>query len=131
MTTTIRKEFRFEAAHQLPFHDGKCARLHGHSWKLTVELEGEVLVLDGPKRGMLADFGEVKSAVQPFVDAYLDHHHLNVSTPLESPTSEAIAAWVFEALETEVLPQHLRRLLKAVEIDETCTSKCRVERGQR
>jgi 6-pyruvoyltetrahydropterin/6-carboxytetrahydropterin synthase len=40
----LAKEFRFEAAHQLPYHDGKCARLHGHSWHGVVYVAGDTLV---------------------------------------------------------------------------------------
>ncbi len=41
----LKKTFPFEAAHQLKYHDGKCARLHGHSFKLTVVVAGEVRAL--------------------------------------------------------------------------------------
>ena len=48
----LEKEFSFEASHQLPLHDGKCARLHGHSWKGRIIIEGEELATTGPKSGM-------------------------------------------------------------------------------
>lgn len=115
---TLKKEFRFEAAHKLPFHDGQCARLHGHSWKMRVVLEGHSLCQIGAKAGMLQDFSEVSKVVKPFVEDYLDHHYLNETTPLVNPTSEALACWVFEQLRPR-LP-----LLVSVEIDETCTSSC-------
>ena len=118
---TITKEFKFEASHQLPHHDGKCKRLHGHSWRGRVVLKGKSLQSSGPKQGMLQDFGEVSKMLTPFVDAVLDHHHLNDTLGLTNPTSEEVARYVFAQLKPH-LP-----LLAAVEIDETCTSSCRYE----
>jgi 6-pyruvoyltetrahydropterin/6-carboxytetrahydropterin synthase len=118
---TIIKEFTFEAAHQLPHHDGKCRRLHGHSWRGRVVLCGQETQKSGPKSGMVQDFSDVKRVLTPLVDGWLDHHHLNETLPFESPTSEEVARWVFQQLKPS-LP-----LLVAVEIDETCTSSCRYE----
>jgi len=115
----LGKEFRFEAAHQLPYHDGKCARLHGHSWRGVVYVSGTGLNKSGSKAGMVIDYSDIKSYLKPLVDDYLDHHYLNKSTGLESPTSEEIAKWIFEQLEQAGLPG-----LVAIRIDETCTSTC-------
>lgn len=119
---TLTKEFRFEAAHKLPLHDGKCKNLHGHSWKMRVILQGEALYQQGSKAGMLRDFGDVSELVKPIVEVYLDHHYLNESTQLENPTSEELAQWIFNRLRPL-----MGELLKAVEVDETCTSSCRYE----
>lgn len=120
---TLSKSFRFEASHQLPAHDGKCARLHGHSWIGRVYVRGSELQASGPKAGMLLDFGDLKAIVNPLVDAYLDHHHLNDTTGLENPTSEELARWIYQRLKPQ-LPE-----LVAIEIEETCTSSCRYEPG--
>jgi len=113
----IYKEFRFEAAHKLPHHDGKCRRLHGHSWTGRVYVKGNKLIEDGSKQGMLLDFDDIKKYLQPILTDFLDHHYLNETTGLLNPTSEAIAKWVFEKLEASSLPG-----LYSVEIQETCTS---------
>ena len=115
---TLRKKFSFEAAHFLPQHDGKCRRLHGHSWVGWVEVVGEELKSEGSQAGMVVDFACLSSMVKPMVDEYLDHHCLNESLPLESPTSEAVAKWVFDHLQAVGLE------LSAVTIEETCTSVC-------
>ena len=116
---TLKKEFRFEAAHKLPAHDGKCQRLHGHSWRMQVVLQGDRLVTAGPKQGMLKDYGDVSAAVKPLIEQCLDHHYLNETIPsIENPTSENIAKWVFEQLQP-IIPE-----LVAVTIFETCTSEC-------
>ncbi|NBD15650.1 MAG: 6-carboxytetrahydropterin synthase QueD [Cyanobacteria bacterium] len=116
----IYKEFSFEAAHQLFHHDGKCRRLHGHSWVGKIYVKGQHLIQDGPKQGMLMDYGDIKKYIQPLLDNYLDHYFLNETTGLLNPTSEEIAKWIFEQLEAAGLPN-----LYAVEIQETCTSGCR------
>ena len=121
MRFTLSKDFRFEASHQLHAHDGKCARLHGHSWVGRVVVAGPDLVTEGPKTGMLLDYADLKAAVQPLLDQYLDHWHLNDTLALAAPTSEAVACWLYERLRA-VLPT-----LVAVEIEETCTSRCRYE----
>jgi 6-pyruvoyltetrahydropterin/6-carboxytetrahydropterin synthase len=114
----LEKKFRFEASHQLPQHDGKCRRLHGHSWVGTLILEGDDtdLVVGGPKSGMLVDFGDVSRLLSDVLDRYLDHHHLNDTTRLENPTSELLAWWIYQRMKPR-LP-----LLRCVRIEETCTS---------
>ncbi len=113
----ISKEFRFEAAHKLPHHDGKCQRLHGHSWIGRVYIKGNKLHETGTKQGMIIDYGDIKTYLKPLLENYLDHHYLNETTGLLNPTSEAIAKWIFERLEEQGLPG-----LYSVEIRETCTS---------
>ncbi|TAE29289.1 MAG: 6-carboxytetrahydropterin synthase [Candidatus Kapaibacterium sp.] len=70
MNTRIAKEFHWEMAHRLPFHTGGCQNVHGHSYKLWVELEGET-----DTNGMVLDYLDLKRAVAPLVDA-LDHSFL-------------------------------------------------------
>lgn len=115
---TLEKEFRFEASHRLPLHDGKCQRLHGHSWAGKVILQGDELQASGPQSGMLQDFGRVSAALKPLLEEKLDHWHLNETTGLSNPTSEELARWVFNHLKP------LLHLLVAVRIEETCTSAC-------
>ncbi len=116
---TIYKEFRFEAAHRLPHHDGKCRRLHGHSWVGRVYVKGDRLIDTGPKSGMVMDFHDLKAYLTPLLENYLDHHYLNKTTGLENPTSEALARWIYGYFARLGLPG-----LDAVEIRETCTSGC-------
>jgi 6-pyruvoyltetrahydropterin/6-carboxytetrahydropterin synthase len=66
----VRKQFRFEASHQVRNDEGRCSRLHGHSWTLTVAVEGAV----SAKSGMVINFFDIKAAVQPMIDL-LDHQH--------------------------------------------------------
>lgn len=119
MGWVLTKAFRFEAAHHLPAHDGKCARVHGHSWVGEIEVRGDSLITEGPKRGMVIDYGDLAAAVQGIVENWLDHHDLNRTTGLRDPTSEALAQWVYDRL------RPVLRGLVAVTIHETCTARCR------
>lgn len=114
----LEKTFCFEASHQLLNHDGKCQRLHGHSWTGALIVEGSDLIQSGPKGGMLIDFVDLSAVIKPLVETCLDHWHLNDSTGLENPTSEELARWIYNKV-SPLLP-----LLVAVRIEETCTSAC-------
>jgi 6-pyruvoyltetrahydropterin/6-carboxytetrahydropterin synthase len=118
MVYTLEKTITFEASHQLINHDGKCARLHGHSWKAIVICSGNSLIDTGPKQNMLIDYSEIKKQVKYLLENYLDHHHLNYTLQTDSPTSEYVAKWLFTNLKIK-LP-----LLKEIVVYETCTSKC-------
>lgn len=115
MVVRLSKMFRFEAAHDLPtFPDGhKCRRLHGHSFRFEVVVEGEV----DPKKGYLIDYADIKAAADPLVKR-LDHYYLNEIEGLHNPTSEVLAKWLWERLKP-TLP-----LLSAIIVYETCTSTC-------
>ncbi len=91
----IRKSFTFEAAHVLPHHPGKCARLHGHSYRLDVAIEGS-LHAEGPAAGMVEDFDSVTRVVKEAVIAELDHRSLNEL--IGNPTAELIAIWIWKRL---------------------------------
>jgi len=92
---------------QLENHDGKCARLHGHSWIGRIVCEGDKLQESGPKKNMLIDYGDLKNILTRMVDKYLDHHHLNSTLNTNSPTSEFIAQWIYHYLK-EQLPKSSR-----------------------
>jgi 6-pyruvoyltetrahydropterin/6-carboxytetrahydropterin synthase len=91
----IRKQFKFEAAHVLPWHLGKCARLHGHSYLLEITLQGP-LQSEGPSRGMVEDFDVIAQVIEREVIAVLDHRSLNDF--MENPTAENIARWIWSRI---------------------------------
>jgi len=112
----IFKAFTLESAHHLPNVPvgHKCARLHGHSFRVEIHVSGPV----DPQLGWVMDFADVKAAFDPLF-RQLDHNYLNEVPGLENPTSENLARWIWEKLEPS-LPQ-----LSAVVVHETCTSGAR------
>lgn len=116
----IFKIFTLESAHHLPnVPEGhKCRRLHGHSFRIEVHVEGPV----APREGWVLDFADIGRAFQPLYDQ-LDHHYLNEIAGLENPTSEVLARWVWTRLKPR-LPG-----LSQVVVRETCTAGC-IYRGE-
>ena len=121
MPVILSKSFRFEAAHWLPgMPEGhKCRRLHGHSFKVQVNVAGTT----NRETGILIDFGDIKTAVKPYIDM-LDHWCLNevgdrLNEPLlQNPTSEHLAEWLYHQLEHKIPG------LYSILVFETCTSQC-------
>jgi 6-pyruvoyltetrahydropterin/6-carboxytetrahydropterin synthase len=120
MSMRLERTYRFEAAHFLPRvpPGHKCARMHGHSYRIDVAIEGEV----DNDRGWVMDFAEIDEQVTPLV-RLLDHQVLNEIEGLSNPTSELLARWWWHRLVT-LLPG-----LCEVAVSETPTSRC-VYRGQ-
>jgi 6-pyruvoyltetrahydropterin/6-carboxytetrahydropterin synthase len=113
----IQKTFTFEAGHSLVHHDGHCRHPHGHSYVLTIHLQSDRLITDGPKRNMVIDFGDISACVSPMVDRYFDHCWLNDTLETDSPTVEFMAQWIYNHLKPQ-LPA-----LAAITLHETATSK--------
>lgn len=114
----IAKEFSFEAAHFLPNvpPGHQCGNVHGHSYKVIVELAGETLE---EKFGWIQDFGVISGAVKPLVKR-LDHRLLNeVDDGLANPTSETLAEWIGKTIAPD-LPN-----LCSVTVKETESSMAR------
>ena len=107
------KDFTFDAAHLLPNvpPGHKCARLHGHTFNVTVEVQGPV----DDRSGWIMDFGELKAIAGCVIDE-LDHRYLNELPDLDNPTSENIARWIWTRLAPGVAG------LSAVTVRETCTA---------
>lgn len=111
----VFRVFQIEAAHWLPNvpEAHKCARMHGHSFRIEVHVSGEV----GRASGWVMDFADLKTAFQPLFDQ-LDHRCLNDIDGLDNPTSEHLARWVWARLHPE-LPG-----LSKVVVQETCNAGC-------
>jgi 6-pyruvoyltetrahydropterin/6-carboxytetrahydropterin synthase len=96
------REFYFDAAHYLPHYKGKCEKLHGHTYKLEVVIEGGI-----QKGGMVVDFVKIKEIVETLVIEKLDHQQLNEL--FDNPTAEHILEWISLQLK-ENLPLYSIRL---------------------
>ena len=98
----VLKEFEFDAAHYLPEYNGKCERLHGHTYKLVI------------------DFIRLKNIVKEEVLSKLDHACLN--DILKQPSAENISVWVWQRLQKMLQGPNYK--LYEVEVWETKTSGC-------
>ncbi len=116
----ISKDFKFDAAHNLIHYHGKCEKLHGHTYKLRVVLEGEP-----DSEGMIIDFIELKQIVKDKVISRLDHSYINEI--ITQPSAENIAVWIWEELSESVRRENCS--LYEVHVWETETSCVTVRRS--
>jgi 6-pyruvoyltetrahydropterin/6-carboxytetrahydropterin synthase len=110
----------FAAAHQLRNFRGECERLHGHNWRIEVVLSGDRL----NEAGLLIDFRDVKTAANSILED-LDHSYLNDLPQFrdENPSSENIAAYLFQRLSSKLNSGHLKvTKVTAWESDSACAS---------
>lgn len=105
MNVRLVREYKFEAAHRLTSvsAEHRCGKLHGHSYRVELTLEGPV----DEKAGWLIDFGDVDAAWSRAGDK-LDHGILNDIPGLANPTCEMLTRWIWESVHP-ALPQ-LRRV---------------------
>jgi 6-pyruvoyltetrahydropterin/6-carboxytetrahydropterin synthase len=124
----IGKEFKWEMGHRLPEHFGQCKNIHGHSYKMLVEFEGEL-----DKNGMVIDYYNVQKIVNPIIEK-LDHAFLvnkddkltiefleklnskKVIVDFES-TAENICTFLLNQIKDAVLPANVKSL--TVRVSET------------
>jgi 6-pyruvoyltetrahydropterin/6-carboxytetrahydropterin synthase len=127
----IAKEYSWEMGHRLPFHEGKCKNLHGHSYKCMVELNGEP-----DKNGMVLDYYDMKTIIQPIIDE-LDHSFMvysedkeviefldkinsrNVVVDFQS-TAENICLFLLKKIKEANLPGNIKSIkVKVLETENT------------
>ena len=110
---TVFKQFTFDSAHFLPkVHEGhKCRQIHGHTYQLTVFIEGPV----DEHTGWVMDFGVIKHHVNDILEK-VDHKLLNNVAGLENPTCELVAIWLWDHIKPKI------HSLKRIELHETPTS---------
>jgi len=68
----LKSEHSFDSSHFLSGYEGKCANIHGHRWRVEIEVQSETLLKSGQLSGMIVDFGDLKKDVKAMVDFY-DH----------------------------------------------------------
>jgi len=111
---SVKVETRFSSSHHLTGYEGDCARLHGHNWRVVVEVAGKEL----NKTGMLVDFTRLKEKLDE-IASKLDHIVLNEHPHFQStglnPTAENIAAFFYSRLQGNFGTNQVQR----VEVYET------------
>ena len=131
----LSKELYVEMAHRLgKGYKGKCMNVHGHSWKITINVIGSKL----DSMGMLVDYKEIKEKLANEVDRLLDHklvlqkddpfipllkNDTEVFTMDENPTSENLARFLFDYLSI-IVGLEAPYKIYSIEVGETCTSSC-------
>lgn len=114
------KRFTFEACHHLQNHRGKCANVHGHSYKLEVTLSTVGNFLSGssdPYSRMVLDFSVIKGIVSAEVVNKYDHKDLNEF--FETPTAECMVVRIFEDIVSVVSSMYSQVKVEEVKLWET------------
>lgn len=131
----VAKEFKWEMGHRLSFHQGKCKNLHGHSYKLLVELGGDV-----NKDGIVIDYYDIKNIVAPLIEK-LDHsfmvytgdHELvsslsNIKTKLNvvdfESTAENICKYLIDEISKSELPSNIKFIRAVVYEQDDTYAEC-------
>ncbi|MCL2155016.1 MAG: 6-carboxytetrahydropterin synthase QueD [Leptospirales bacterium] len=111
----------FASAHQLRGYKGKCENIHGHNWRVILNVKGEVL----NEIGLLIDFNELKGILKKIV-GYLDHKNLNEIEPFTTinPSSENIAEFIATKALEEINKINSSIDIESVTIWESHTSRC-------
>ena len=121
MRTTIAKRFTFDAAHWLPTVpvDHKCARMHGHTYEVELQFNGQTAP-DGFCAGI--DYADIADAWAK-IHAVLDHRELNKIPGLGVPSTENLVQWILTAMFI-LTPGGISEYLAAVKVCESSTTWC-------
>ncbi len=121
-TISVTRVFEFHAAHCLPWHRGICRNVHGHTYKVEIEISAPIqagrpvqgyfeILNEGTRQtnsGMLMDFGDLDEFVKSHVLDQFDHSDLNdvmstvITRRTTQPTAEVIAIEIAESLMPEL-----------------------------
>ena len=96
-------EQSFDSAHFLADYRGKCGNIHGHRWRVLLEIESETLQEDAQERGMCVDFSVLKEELKEIVDR-LDHNFLIEKGTLQEKTMEVLSEEGFSMVELPFRP---------------------------
>ena len=99
----LTEENSFDSAHFLAGYDGKCSNLHGHRWKIILEVQAEELKDDIQHKGMYVDFGELKKDLRDLADS-MDHALIIEKNSLKETTLEALKSENFRIIELDFRP---------------------------
>jgi len=99
----LKAEHSFDSAHFLAGYEGKCRNIHGHRWKVEVEVKAQTLIKGGQLDGMVIDFGDLKKAVKNMVDDY-DHSLIIERTTMRTETLNCLVQDGFKIIQTDFRP---------------------------
>ena len=139
MKAIVERFIDIDAGHRVARHETKCRHLHGHRYRLTVQVSGDIKDDDSPEHGMVIDFAKIKEALTEVHDEW-DHRFLiGADDPMVDtmrdlvgvvvlpcqPTAENLAQLALERLTTRLEPLQI----VSVRIQETtaCTAEIRTQ----
>lgn len=99
----LKAEHSFDSAHFLAGYEGKCGNIHGHRWKVEVEIQSHTLIKGGQLDGMIVDFGDLKKDVKEIVD-YYDHALIIQEGTMRSETLNCIEQDGFRVINVPFRP---------------------------
>lgn len=99
----LKTEHSFDSAHFLANYEGKCKNIHGHRWKVEIEVQSETLIKDGQLAGMVIDFGDLKKDVKAMVD-YYDHALIIEQNTMKEETLNCLNNDGFKIIEVNFRP---------------------------
>lgn len=99
----LKTEQSFDSAHFLAGYQGKCSNLHGHRWRVLVEVWSDELVMEGQLRGMVTDFGDIKADLQKITE-YYDHALIIETGSLKEATIQVLTEEGFRMIQVPFRP---------------------------
>lgn len=99
----LKTEHSFDSAHFLAGYNGKCGNIHGHRWKVEVEVQSEALIESGQLEGMIMDFGDLKKEIKDMVD-YYDHSLIIQEGTMRNETLNCLEQDNFRILKVSFRP---------------------------
>jgi 6-pyruvoyltetrahydropterin/6-carboxytetrahydropterin synthase len=99
----LKAEHSFDSAHFLARYEGKCSNIHGHRWRVEIEVQSETLINEGQLDGMVVDFGDLKKDVKAMVDFY-DHALIIQSGTMREETLGCLKEDGFHIIEVNFRP---------------------------
>lgn len=99
----LKTEHSFDSAHFLAGYNGKCGNIHGHRWRVEIEVQSEILVDGGQLDGMVIDFGDLKNDVKEMAD-YYDHALIIQQGTMRKETLSCIQQDGFKIIEVNFRP---------------------------
>ena len=99
----LKVEESFDSAHFLAQYEGKCKNIHGHRWRVEIEIKSEVLMDGGQLDGMIVDFGDLKRDVKEMVD-YFDHALIIQENTMRKETLDHLIEDEFKIINVDFRP---------------------------
>lgn len=99
----LKTEANFDSAHFLHGYEGKCSSIHGHRWRIVVEISADSLHSSGQLRGMIVDFSQLKKDLNILADGF-DHALIYEKGSLKPETVTALRSENFRLVKVEFRP---------------------------